>query len=660
MIDTLAFFFTGTCDVNEWFKDSFLECNSFYSQANEETKLFSPGWENGRDKPEDNDNANMLRFLTSKSKNAFTSWEYMNAFEARHMLPIIGIFATYRGEGYVFPLNDSLEDANMIVDHQQASSWLDTYTRAVHAEFVAYNPTINMVAAATITFELPPLGGVFKSYEIYAVNMYSSLRKHPVARIIGEVIAAILLVVMLVRVGLTIFHDKLGYFKDLSKVLDLVLVLTGVVIVFLRLLKEGFKKLARDQFNEDPHQFLDFHQCGFYDELTDYAFAFLNFIAIVRFSVFLQFLSCLDRILRTIARCFYELLACLFVFFCLMMAFSSLFKLAFNTDSEDFKDFSSSLQTSMSYMARMVRSSEQDASSSYTAVRALALFSCCLTLIFFYLTVIRSIFIVGYRHILAEDRGKENEKSFEAGIFEIFMDKFMEVAGMEKEVETIVKEEEEDPEEVRLRAQRNYIDKSQFFRLRNLINEAYTDDFADDVRLFDLMSSVRDTMPQDTADLKHNELKPGRDNNAGRIDSHTVFTPLCFVHEVGASSTNDLIQNKSDSNKLQDRNANSINEEMPTLNRKLPDTHSEGERADAQVRFDLPPRKNNEEMSHKKLNATPPESNEQEKLKLLEQLVQEKMKALESKVKESSTASVEHEMKMLEKLQQRIDAKKRE
>lgn len=79
------------------------------------------------------------------------------------------------------------------------------------------------------------------------------------------------------------------------------------------------------------------------------------------------------------------------------------------------------------------------------------LFLCCLILIFFYFIVIRLIFIVGYWYIFVEDCGKENEKLFEVGIFEIFMDKFMEVVGMEKEVEIIVKEEEEDFEEVRLR-----------------------------------------------------------------------------------------------------------------------------------------------------------------------------------------------------------------
>lgn len=616
--------FAGTCEVNKWFKDSISECNGFYSQDSEETKQYSQGWRNGRKKPEDINKGNMLRFLTSNSENAYTSWEHINAFEAHHILPIIGTFATYSGGGYVLNLNRSLKDSNELVNGQQESSWLDAYTSAVHAEFVTYNPTINMVAAVTLTFELPPLGGVFKSCEIFAVNMYSGLRKHPVARIVGEIIAVILLLIMLVRVGLTIFHDKLKYFKDLSKGLDLILVSTGIVIVFLRVLKEGFKKLATDQFNEDPHQFLDFYQCGFYDELTDYAFAFFNFVAIVRLSVLLQFLSCLDRVLRTIARCFYELLACLFVFFCLMMAFSSLFKLAFNTDSDDFKDFSSSLQTSTSYMARMVRSSDYGSSSSYTSVRALALFSCCLTLIFFYLTVIRSIFIVGYRQILTKDRGKVSGKSFEAGVFEIFMDKFKELAGIEREIE-IFKAEEDDPKEVLLRAQRNYIDKSQFFRLRNLINEAYTDDFADDLGFFEVMSST-------------NEIQ---------------------------TSTNDVNANARGPNEIQDRKSDSLYVETVETDKgdnTLPEVDNNVEQK-VHVSFDLSQRENGEDATNKTgevMRSTSPASNE-EKVKLLEQLVQEKMRALQRKQKEGfQPATIEHEMQMLSRLQQRIRDKKRE
>lgn len=612
-------FFSGTCKVNKWFEDHFAECNDFYSMMTEDTKFYATGWENGRKKPANKAEGDMFRFLASKSDHTHTSWHHMNAFEAHHMLPIIGTFSTYSGGGYVMNLSRSLEDANVIVDRQQASSWLDTYTRAVHVEFVAYNPNINIVAAVTITFELPPMGGVFKSDEVFAVSMYGSLRKHPAARIVGEVIAFILLVVMIFRVALLIFHDKCRYFKDLSKVLDLILVLTGVVIVFLRFLKEGFKKLATDQFNEDPHQFLDYYQCGFYDELTDYAFAFLNFIAIVRFSVFLQFLSCLDHILTTIARCFYELLACLFVFFCLMMAFSSLFRTAFNTDSQDFKDFSSSLQTSISYMARMVRSDE--GASSHTIVRAVALFSCCLTLNFFYLTVIRSIFIVGYRQTLMEDRGKGKEKSFEAGIFEIFLDMLMDMAGTEKEdVDCGVIMEEEDPKKIRLRAQKNYIHKSQFVRLQNYINEAYTEDFADDLRLFEVMR-VGDAW-------QHNEIDPSDSQAKNISSSHEEANKL----EVGEGEEN-----------------------------RLKDADNDGKRGKAHVRFNVLLQATDEDNTSRNagVNNVSTAPNETDKLKLLQKLVQEKMIALQRRQQECSPGSLEHEIQMLARLQERIDATKK-
>lgn len=575
----------------------------------DDTKFYAPRWENATDKSENKDKGNIFSFSSRKSDHVHTSWEHINNFEAHHVLPIIGKFSTYSGGGYVMNLNRSVD-----VDQQQDLSWLDSRSRAVHAEFVAYNPTINMVAAVTITFELPPVGGVFKSFEAFTVSMYGSLRKHPAARITGEVIAAIVLVFMIYRVALTIFHDKCQYFKDPAKVLDLVFVFTGIVIVFLKVLKEGFKKLATDQFNENPKQFLDFYQCGFYDELTDYAFAILNFIAIVRFSVFLKFLGCLEHILTTIAGCFYDLLACLFVFLCLMMAFTSLFLIAFNGDSDNFKDFSSSLQTSISYMARMVRTKE--VVTSHTVVRAVALFSCCVTLIFFYLTMIRSVFIVGYRKTLMEDRGREKEKSFESGIFEIFMDKFLEIAGMEREKEKIV--EEEDPIEVRLRSQKNYIDKSQFRRLRHLVNEVYTDDFVEDLRLFEVM---------------HLNEEP-----------QTSMSKDTDVEEENTNLTNRLKFNESDENSFEK-------------------VHDDGGRGTTLVRFNLrgpevqQPTKNNEQ---NKTSMTP---NEADKLNLLETLVQEKMRSLQRKQEESSlreeSGSVEREIQMLARLQQRIDATKR-
>ena len=573
----------------------------------DDTKFYAPRWENATEKSENKDKGNIFSFSSKKTDHVHTPWEHIDNFEAHHLLPIIGKFSTYSGGGYVMNLNRSVD-----VDQQQDLSWLDSRSRAVHAEFVAYNPTINMVAAVTVTFELPPLGGVFKSFETFTVSMYGSLRKHPAARITGEVIAAIVLVFMIYRVALTIFHDKCQYFKDPSKVLDLIFVFTGVVIVFLRVLKEGFKKLATDQFNENPKQFLDFYQCGFYDELTDYAFAFLNFIAIVRFSVFLKFLGCLEHILTTIARCFYDLLGCLVVFVCLMMAFTSMFSIAFNADSDNFKDFSSSLQTSISYMARMVRTKEVVA--SHTVVRAVALFSCCVTLIFFYLTMIRSVFIVGYRKTLMEDRGREKEKSFESGIFEIFMDKFLEMAGMEREKEEIV--EEEDPVEVRLRSQKNYIDKSQFRRLRHLINEVYTDDFVEDLRLFEVM---------------HLNKEPQNSTNTD-------------VEEENTSLRNRLKFSGSHENSLE----------------KVDD---DGGRGKTLVRFNLGGQNVEQPTNNNVQNKTSMTPNEADKLSLLEKLVQEKMTSLQRKQEESSlregSESVEHEIQMLARLKQRIDARKR-
>ena len=574
--------------------------------SKDDTKFYAPGWENATEKSEDVDKRNIFSFSSRKSDHVHTSWEHIDNFEAHHVLPVIGKFSTYSGGGYVINLNRSID-----VDQQQDLSWLDSRSRAVHAEFVAYNPTINMVAAVTITFELPPLGGVFKSFEAFTVSMYGSLRKHPAARIMGEVIAAIVLVFMIYRVVLTIFHDKCQYFKDPAKVLDLIFVFTGVAIVFLRVLKEGFKKLATDQFNDNPKQFLDFYQCGFYDELTDYAFAFLNFIAIVRFAVFLRFLGCLEHILTTIAGCFYDLLGCLLVFVCLMMAFTSMFSIAFNGDSDNFKDFSSSLQTSISYMARMVRTKE--VVSTHTVVRAVALFSCCLTLIFFYLTMIRSVFIVGYRKTLMEDRGRQKEKSFESGILEIFMDKFLEIAGMERENEQLV--EEEDPVEVRLRSQKNYVDNSQFRRLLHLVNEVYTDDVVEDLRLFEVMRLNEES---------HNSTSKGTD--------------------------------------LEGENTH-LTDRLKFSGRGEETLHDDGARSKTLVRFNLrgqeveQPTKNN---MQNMISKTP---NEADKLNLLETLVQEKMRSLQRKQEESSlregSESVEREIQMLARVKQRIDATKR-
>ena len=297
-----------------------------------------------------------------------------------------------------------------------------------------------------------------------------------------------------------------------------------------------------------------------------------------------------------------------------MMAFTSMFSIAFNGDSDNFKDFSSSLQTSISYMARMVRTKE--VVSTHTVVRAVALFSCCLTLIFFYLTMIRSVFIVGYRKTLMEDRGRQKEKSFESGILEIFMDKFLEIAGMEREKEQLV--EEEDPVEVRLRSQKNYVDNSQFRRLLHLVNEVYTDDFVEDLRLLEVMRLNEES---------HNSTSKGTD-----------------VEGENTHLTNTL--------KFNGRGENS----RETL-------HDDGTRSKTLVRFNLRGQEVEQATKNNMQNKISKTPNEADKLNLLETLVQEKMRSLQRKQEESSLREgseyVEREIQMLARVKQRIDATKR-
>ena len=220
-----------------------------------------------------------------------------------------------------------------------------------------------------------------------------------------------------------------------------------------------------------------------------------------------------------------------------------------------------------------------------------------------------------------EDRGRPIEKSFESGIFEIFVDKLMEITGIEKE--EVIVEEEDDSKEVRLRAQKNYINKSQFVRLQLLINEVYMEDFVDDLKLFEVM----------------------------RLESEFQSSTNNCEHNIDCGDTD-----------VRAKHIGSINEEAPELKQggkenSLKDGRDDGERAKTHVRFNFPPQDIAKDSSRKTT------ADEDSKLKLLEKLVEEKMRTLrrqqEGLSQRPEAGSVAHEIEMLSRLQQRIDATKR-
>ena len=425
--------------------------------------------------------ASLLRWNTSCDDHS--PWEYLDSSDTNRTLSIDGEFGNYGGGGYTVDLGDNTSCAERGIALLAPLSWLDRYTRAVFAEFVVYKPDVNTVVIVTINFEVVPSGGVFTSYRVFLVSTRSSDNRG--ARVFGEVTAVLLLILMSYLVAMAIFHDRCGYFKDLLKFLDFLLLLVGWTVVAMQNVRVGYRKLAMDRLKEYPDSFLDFYTWGSFDEITDYAFAFLDFMAIVTFSVFLKYFDRFKFITTTLSQCYHTVCHCLSIFFVFLLAYTSLCVLAFGTYAKDYKDFRTAIQT-LIFFAIGGRRSNELVDSSGGAFKLIVLGSYSMVILFFLVILLGPVFIESYTETRLK-RGQTVQAVDKPGfgaVVQVLMGKFLEVLGIEAEGENT--SEEEDIAGFRLRSQERYINNSQFVRIRKYINSLCDEDLDEDIQFLKL------------------------------------------------------------------------------------------------------------------------------------------------------------------------------
>ncbi|XP_074659507.1 polycystin-1-like protein 1 [Tubulanus polymorphus] len=101
-------------------------------------------------------------------------------FQGRHLLrrqTIDGHFGRYDNSGYDVILNASRVETVEQLRYLHDNDWIDRQTRAVVVEFTIYNPSQNLFTSISLTAEMPPTGGIEHYVRIESARLYKYVSK---------------------------------------------------------------------------------------------------------------------------------------------------------------------------------------------------------------------------------------------------------------------------------------------------------------------------------------------------------------------------------------------------------------------------------------------------------------------------------------------------
>uniref|UniRef100_A0A2L2YFJ8 Polycystic kidney disease protein 1-like 2 n=1 Tax=Parasteatoda tepidariorum TaxID=114398 RepID=A0A2L2YFJ8_PARTP len=321
-----------SCNVDKRVKSITEVCRSQSSIIHEDKKSYEPGW-----KVEAmNDTNDEYRYRRAKELNGLPFW---------------AIRDVYGGGGYVFPLRGTPEKLKEEIFRLEKSDWIDPQTRAVFAEFSAYNAQVNLFGVMTIVAEFLPGGGVVPFYRLEVIRL---MRYHQgfggfvMACELGYVIYTLY---FLIREWKKFRLEGRDYFKSYwnwAEVAVICLSISGITFYAYRM--KVTRKILSTFEKTHGNGYIKMQYVASVDEVFGFLIAFLMFIAILKFIKLLRFNKRMGILYSTLAACAKDLKSFFVVFGCIYLAFVQFFYLVFGVTMREFSSFVTAAESTFAIM----------------------------------------------------------------------------------------------------------------------------------------------------------------------------------------------------------------------------------------------------------------------------------------------------------------------
>ena len=275
---------------------------------------------------------------------SYSGWKYTSAIDIWG-IPILGLYKTYGGGGYITELDVNLDFSNRTLNELSDYLWFDRNTRAVFLEFNLYTPDLNLFAYNMFLAEFPETGGIITLYSIYPFRVYHHLGTTGIYTLFCEIMFILFLVALIIKVIYELVKTRKAFFKNVWNVMDLTCIILSFVGIAMYAGRYIMAAQTMAKFKEDSKQFINFQHIALWDFLFNLLLACLAFIATLRLAGILGYDKRVGQVFRVFDNCAKDLFWFGVFFFYVFFCYAALGYLLFGRYIDSYSDIFESLGT---------------------------------------------------------------------------------------------------------------------------------------------------------------------------------------------------------------------------------------------------------------------------------------------------------------------------
>ena len=301
----------------EFMKAMFPVCYEKYSEENEEKTTYNkPGW-----KPADNFTSHdeLLRLCPKP-------WRYQNASKS-DTVPKWGQFSFYPGGGFVADLGYENTTAISIIKNLQDNDWLDKKTRAVIAEFAAFNPSVNVLGIGTYFYEVQASGYRAPFTRTEVISLYSAETGSIQFYFICVLLFMVFVLLYLGRECYKLYKQRSLYFKSFWNWVEMFQVVFSVLAVVMYIVQSDRITSVIRKLQANVYANVSFREAVVWLEVENAVLGILTFFVTVKLLRLIRFndhVAVFSKTLKTSTRLLSSFAVVLLTFFLAFLHFGIL------------------------------------------------------------------------------------------------------------------------------------------------------------------------------------------------------------------------------------------------------------------------------------------------------------------------------------------------
>jgi polycystin 2 len=344
----------------------------------------------------------------------YDSFQYQDWQTLQDSSSTQGQFNSYDGGGYVFALRGSLSYLQGNLTLLQQLNWIDKNTRAVFAEFSAYNTNINLVMVASILVEFLESGAILMSAKFQPLNLFGEIGTQASFKLILLIVfISFIAYFMLIQIREAINKDIKEYLTDFWTYIEWCIIGTAwyAFAMFIIRLMGAIKVLTF------------FHETKGYDDIRlqtlndyniqlTYSLGMCVFFTTLKILKILRFNKSISILGLTLKNCFSELASFSIVFFVVWFSFVQLMFLLYGNTLQGYSSLLKTMASSFLVMIGKSNSADVNKIGTILAPAIYALYS--VIILYFVLNIFVSIIIDSFEkvRVIANENKKNGEIDF--------------------------------------------------------------------------------------------------------------------------------------------------------------------------------------------------------------------------------------------------------